>query len=237
MKALLGLAITCVLLPAVYAGLVYGYVVYFGRQTSKNGPLSLMILVAFPLVASGLPKWWDVWIAPSPKLGSPGKSYSRSEFIADLLKLNTIGIVAFLAIHLLVNQLIADKVAATNLTLDVPQARARLAQIEPELADANQRLEAARLKMNDSGPAGFFSDEERRVAGMDVNRLTDERDRISSQLAEHEQKVKLLAATGKQPGDQFAPYALLALFGSAFYFSFHNPIKQSHHSGEAIGQE
>lgn len=236
MKGLLGLIISCVLVPAVYAGLVYGYVAYFGRQPSKTDPLKLAVLIALPLVASGMPKWWDVWIVPSPKLGSPWKSYSPSEFVADIVKLNTIGIVAFIVVHLLVNQFIATEVATTNLTLDVPQARARLAQIEPELADANQRLEAARLKMNDSGPAGFHSDEERRVAGMDVNRLTDERRRILGQLEEHEQKAKLLEAAGKNPGDHLAPWALMTLFGSALYFSFHDPINKRFHSGQPIRQ-
>ena len=78
--------------------------------------------------------------------------------------------------------------------------------------------------------------EDRRVAGMDVNRLSQERDRIWSQLAEHEEKAKLLEAASKHPGDHLAPWALMALLGSALYFSCHDPINKSFRSGEPIGQ-
>lgn len=238
MKTFLGLIITCVLVPAVYAGLAYWYVAEYGQNSAKERPLATAILIAFPLVVSGVPKWWDVWVKPSPKLGSPGKQYPPSQFINKTVKLNAIGIVACVVIHLLFNQFIATDVAATQLTLDVPKAKARLAQVEGELADARMRRETALLKRGERhGPTGLLADMEHQEVGLDVDRLTQERNSLSAQLADHEQKANKLEAVSKNPGDFYSGLALMALFGSAFYFSLYSPINKNFHSGQPIAHE
>lgn len=234
MKAWMGFAISCVLIPAVYAGLAYWYVAQYGGVSQKNDPLTLAFLIALPLVVGGFPKWWDVWILTPPKIGSPWRACSPTDFVAEALKWHTIAIVVCAVIHLILNQNLEEKFSETKLTLDVPQAKARLSQIGPELADANRRLLEARLKLNDSGPAGFFSDEERRVAGLDVNRLTQERESILSQLAEHERKASFLKAKSQVPGDHFVSYALAALWISAIGYSLHSPVEKRFHSGQPI---
>lgn len=243
-KALLGLAIACVIVPAVYAGLAYWYVVQYGSRPPKNDPLLLAILIAFPLVISGFPKWWDVWIVPSPKLGSPWRSYSPAEFVSDTVKLNTIGIVACVVVHLLFNQLIANEVATSTLTLNVGQAKARLNEVEAKLGGAQKRHANARERSaRSSFPADdfgrlsadpFFADDEKRQASVEIEQLTWERESLASQIRDHEQKVKVLEAAKKHPGDRFSSLAFMCLFGSAFYFSCHSPVNKKFHSGQPI---
>ncbi|CAN5280784.1 hypothetical protein BH11PLA2_BH11PLA2_31270 [soil metagenome] len=86
MRTLYGPILIIVILPLIYSLLTYSGVRYsYVSFISSDKAIAATIAVAFPLIVTGIIKWWDLWVKPSPKLGAPWLPMRPRQFVVKVL--------------------------------------------------------------------------------------------------------------------------------------------------------
>jgi len=127
MKKLLGLLLTCVVVPGFYAGGMYYLATHHVYEPKRaDDAFRLAVLIAVPLVVSGAVKWWDVWVNRAPKLGAYWTPVSPSAYAVRLFRGH--GIIALACV---IFQLYVEQQEATNpiSKLGVKEMRAEWRQV------------------------------------------------------------------------------------------------------------
>jgi hypothetical protein len=190
--------------------------------------------IALPLLVSGIPKWWDVWVSPPPKLGSPWIAFTPDEFLARTLVWHVLVIVGCIGVHLVQNQFREEEVAVIEARppVDVPEAEARVKEITALLV-GSEKTKDGRYRMP-SNPFLEITDKDGRPGVVNIYDLKDERSKLLERIRDHEEKAKLLQAKAKHPGDHVAKYALLGLWCSSLAWAYRTPNNKQFHSGQPI---
>jgi hypothetical protein len=104
-KRLLGLLLTCGVVPAIYAGGMYYLVTNHAlAKWGQDDGIRAAWLIALPLVVSGAVKWWDVWVMPGPKLGGYWSAVPPSVYAVRVFRGHAIVAVVCVVVQLLSEQ-------------------------------------------------------------------------------------------------------------------------------------
>jgi hypothetical protein len=212
----IGLAVTCGLVPAVYAGAMYILASNwgFGSVPPSKAP-HLAALAALPLLVSGVVRWWDVWVKPLPKMGAAYDPELPRDYLAGVFEghglVLAIAFVGYMALGFF-----ADR------TSNKEKAKvAKVEEVEQKWTAAVERAEAT-VESVKNGP-----DKER----------TEAADKLSEARAGKEKATEALKVLREQPSKAYTwPSLVVGLFLSAsvFFTSFMVPRTDTWNSGQAI---
>lgn len=211
-----GLAVTCGLVPAVYAGAMYVLVSNWGfGSVPTSKALHVAALAALPLLVSGVVRWWDVWVKPLPKMGAAYDPESPRDYLAGVFKghglVLAIAFVGYMALGFF-----ADR--SSN---EVRDKVAKLEENEQKWAAAVERAQAKVEGLKDAPD----------------NQRTDAANKLYEARAGKEKTAEALKTLREQPDEtHYWPSLAVGLFLSTcvFFTSFMVPRVHTYTSGQAI---
>jgi gas vesicle protein len=216
MTKALGLAVTCGLVPAVYAGAMYVVVSNWGFGSVPPGKAPhLAALVALPLLVSGAVRWWDVWVKPLPKMGAAYDPDPPRDYLAGVFKGHGL-VLAIAFVGYMAFGFFADRSGG--------EERVKVEKLEENYQKWTAAVERAEAKMEGLKDA---SDDARLEAS---NKLYEAR-------AGKEKTAEALKTLRERPADtHYGPSLAVGLFLSAcaFFTTFMVPRVHSWSSGQAI---
>ena len=227
----MGFAINCVLIPGLYAGLAYWYSGQVPKL--KSWSLEIAILVSFPLVASGIRDWWDIWVLPFPKLGSQWPPLSPKDYLIKTLRWHSVSFAGCLVLHLWANQSIAAKKFAPS-TLDVPYTQKWVEEQNEDLAKAKAKLEEDKADKRNERESRTLLEMKWEKAQERIDEMTWKRDATIKKLADHEKQEEFLRSHKEEAPDEYVPSVVYYLWVAAFGTAVVDPIKKKFDSGQPI---